>query len=74
NLCRSFKARMVRTKLVGKIFCNMAIEKIYSTYGRIFDKESCRRKQRTFKRLCEYVLHQCPITPKKCKEYMFEEV
>ncbi|WIM49483.1 PIPO, partial [kudzu chlorotic ring blotch virus] len=74
NLCSSLKTGVVRLKLVGKIFCNMAIEKVFSMYGRIFDKESCRRKQRVFKKLCECVLYQCPVTPKRCKEYVLSKV
>ncbi|YP_003587919.1 PIPO, partial [Soybean mosaic virus] len=74
NLLRSLEAGMARIKLVGKIFYNMAIEKICSTYGEMFDKESCRRKQRIFRKLCECVLHECPVTPKKCKKYTFPKM
>nr|UHN91650.1 PIPO [Watermelon mosaic virus] len=65
---------MARFKLVGKIFYNMAIEKVYSTYGAMFDKESCRRKQRIFKKLCERVLYECSVTPQKRQKYIFPKV
>ncbi|YP_006395325.1 PIPO, partial [Bean common mosaic necrosis virus] len=72
NLCKSLREGMARAKLVGKIFCNMAIEKVLKGYGRAFDKESCRRQKRIFKKICECVLHECPNTPRKCTYYNFK--
>ncbi|YP_006395351.1 PIPO, partial [East Asian Passiflora virus] len=74
NLCKKVKAGVARAKLVGKIFCNMAIEEILSCYGKIFDRESCRRKRRIFKILCERVLHECSVTPQKRSHFSFKKV
>ncbi|AUP47463.1 PIPO, partial [Saffron latent virus] len=71
NLCETIATGVARFKLVGKIFCNMAIEKVLNTYGRIFDKASCHRKDRIFKKICKCVLYDGSVTPKKCSKYNF---
>nr|AEN25489.1 PIPO [Blue squill virus A] len=45
----------------------MALEKVLTFYGEIFDRESCRRRRKILKYLCECVLHQSDHTPQKRK-------
>ncbi|YP_006405423.1 PIPO, partial [Fritillary virus Y] len=74
KLCGEIKTAVARIKLVCKIFYNMAVEKVYTTYGRYFDQESNRRKKRVFKKICERVFHNNSIIPEERKEYCFAEM
>ncbi|YP_006423983.1 PIPO, partial [Hardenbergia mosaic virus] len=66
NLSWALKTGVARFKLAGKILCNLAIEKVLTFYGGMFDKESCRRKNRIARHLCECVFFKSDHIPQKC--------
>ncbi|YP_006405414.1 PIPO, partial [Telosma mosaic virus] len=71
NLCQSIKEGMVRFKLVGKILFNMALKEVFTKFGNAFARDSCRRHRKIFKYLCECVLFESTITPKRKKRFTY---